>query len=94
VPGAGWIDFDPTSGGVGRTGLVTVAVVRDPDHATPLHGTFFGSVLDPIGMDVQVRITTAGRDRTRVAPQLSKAPQVTKSQKRSNSPSLKSAEFA
>ena len=34
LPGAGWIDFDPTSGGVGKIGLITVAVVRDPNHAT------------------------------------------------------------
>jgi len=92
VPGAGWIDFDPTSGGVGRTGLVTVAVVCDPDHATPLHGTFFGCVSDAIGMDVLVRITTAGRDMGR-SPTL-KAHQATRSQKRFNSPGLKPAQLA
>ena len=43
LPGAGWIDFDPTSGSVGKAALVTVAVVRDPSHALPLHGTFIGS---------------------------------------------------
>ena len=58
LPGTGWIDFDPTSGRVGRTGLVTVAVVRDPDHATPLHGTFIGLPSDHLGMEVQVRITS------------------------------------
>jgi transglutaminase-like putative cysteine protease len=35
LPGAGWIDFDPTSGGVGNVDLVTVAVVPDPRHAIP-----------------------------------------------------------
>jgi transglutaminase-like putative cysteine protease len=34
LPGAGWIDFDPTSGGVGNVDLVTVAVVPDPRHAS------------------------------------------------------------
>jgi transglutaminase-like putative cysteine protease len=56
LPGAGWIDFDPTSGGVGKNDLVTVAVVRDPQHAAPLHGTFIGFPSDHIGMDVKVSI--------------------------------------
>jgi transglutaminase-like putative cysteine protease len=42
LPGIGWIDFDPTRGSVGNIGLVKVAVVRDPYHAIPLHGTFIG----------------------------------------------------
>jgi transglutaminase-like putative cysteine protease len=57
LPGTGWIDFDPTSGSVGKAGLVTVAVVRDPDEALPLHGTFIGSPSDPLGMDVHVNVT-------------------------------------
>jgi transglutaminase-like putative cysteine protease len=56
LPGAGWIDFDPTSGSVGNTGLVTVAVVPDPRHAIPLHGTFFGFPSDQLGMEVQVSV--------------------------------------
>jgi transglutaminase-like putative cysteine protease len=58
LPGAGWIDFDPTSGSVGKTKLVTVAVVRDPDQALPLHGTFIGSASDPLGMEVRVSVTS------------------------------------
>jgi transglutaminase-like putative cysteine protease len=61
MPNVGWIDFDPTSGGVGATGLVTVAVVRDPHHAIPLHGTFVGSPSDNLGMEVQVSVTADGR---------------------------------
>jgi transglutaminase-like putative cysteine protease len=56
VPGTGWIDFDPTSGSVGNAALVTVAVVRDPLHALPLHGTFFGFPSDHLGMEVQVSV--------------------------------------
>ncbi len=40
LPGAGWIDFDPTSGSVGNIGLVTVATVPDPRHAIPLPAPF------------------------------------------------------
>jgi transglutaminase-like putative cysteine protease len=58
LPGAGWIDFDPTSGSMGKDALVTVAVVRDPDQALPLHGTFIGSASDPLGMDVHVSVTS------------------------------------
>ena len=57
LPGTGWIDFDPTSGNVGKASLVTVAVVRDPEQALPLHGTFVGSRADTIGMEVHVSVT-------------------------------------
>jgi transglutaminase-like putative cysteine protease len=57
LPGAGWIDFDPTSGKAGKLDLVTVAVVRDPHDAIPLHGTFIGLPSDHLGMDVEVSIT-------------------------------------
>jgi transglutaminase-like putative cysteine protease len=56
LPAAGWIDFDPTIGDVGRKNLITVAVVRDPSHAIPLHGTFIGFPSDPIGMEVRVSV--------------------------------------
>ena len=46
--------FDPTNGGVGHIGLVTVAVAPDPRHAIPLHGTFFGFPSDYLGMEVAV----------------------------------------
>jgi transglutaminase-like putative cysteine protease len=57
LPRMGWTDFDPTSGTVGRQNLVTVALVADPEDATPLHGTFLGFPGDHIGMDVAVAIT-------------------------------------
>ena len=56
LPGAGWIDFDPTSGGVGNVDLVTVAVVSDPRQAIPLHGTYVGFPSDHLGMEVQVSV--------------------------------------
>lgn len=58
LPGAGWVDFDPTCGSVGKTALVTVAVVPDPYDAIPLHGTFIGSASDPLGMEVHVSVTS------------------------------------
>jgi len=57
LPLLGWIDFDPTNGTVGPQNLVAVAVVQQPEDATPLHGTFLGFPSDHIGMDVAVTIT-------------------------------------
>jgi hypothetical protein len=71
LPGTGWIDFDPTTGSVGKIGLVTVAVVRDPHHAIPLHGTYIGFPTDHLGMDVQVSVTSGTPEAIRATPQRS-----------------------
>lgn len=71
LPGAGWIDFDPTRGSVGKIGLVAVAVVRDPLHAIPLHGTFIGLQSDHLGMEVQVSVTRGTPEAIRATPQRS-----------------------
>ena len=60
LPGAGWIDFDPTSGWVGNAGLVRAATVRDPAHAAPLAGSFTGFAADYLGMSVIVEVTAEG----------------------------------
>jgi transglutaminase-like putative cysteine protease len=57
LPGAGWVDFDPTNGIVGSRGLIRVAVVRDPSMAIPLSGSWTGASADCLGMDVSVRVT-------------------------------------
>jgi transglutaminase-like putative cysteine protease len=68
LPGTGWIDFDPTRGSVGKIGLVAVAVVRDPHHAIPLHGTFVGFPSDHLGMEVQVSVTSGTPEAVRATP--------------------------
>ncbi len=57
LPGAGWIEFDPTNGLIGGKDLIRVAVARDPAHAAPLTGTYFGSLEDEMGMEVSVDVT-------------------------------------
>jgi transglutaminase-like putative cysteine protease len=57
LPGAGWIEFDPTNGLVGGKDLIRVAVARDPAHAAPLTGAYFGDVRDELGMEVSVEVT-------------------------------------
>lgn len=64
LPGAGWIDFDPTSGAVGNMDLVRVAVVRDPDQAAPLTGSFVGFPSDFIDMSVDVSVSLQDERRT------------------------------
>jgi transglutaminase-like putative cysteine protease len=59
LPGAGWVDFDPTNGIVGSRDLIRVAVARDPKQAAPLTGSFFGRREDEIGMTVAVTVLEA-----------------------------------
>ena len=59
LPGAGWIEFDPTNGIVGNRDLIRVAVVRDPRQAVPLSGTWTGFPADFLGMTVEVDVTAA-----------------------------------
>jgi transglutaminase-like putative cysteine protease len=55
LPGAGWVEFDPTNGIVGNRNLIRVAVARDPRQALPLCGTYMGEAEDALGMTVSVR---------------------------------------
>ena len=63
VPGAGWVEFDPTNGIVGNRDLIRVGVARDPRQAIPLSGTYVGGKDAPLGMTVQVNVTTADASR-------------------------------
>lgn len=56
LPGAGWLEFDPTNGSYGGTNLVPVAVAREPGQAVPVSGTFDGSPEDFIDMEVEVSV--------------------------------------
>lgn len=67
LPGAGWVEFDPTNGIVGNDDLIRVAVARDPTQAVPLMGTFFGDAEDELGMSVEVQVTS--RSASIVHPQ-------------------------
>jgi transglutaminase-like putative cysteine protease len=58
LPGAGWIEFDPTNALVGGRNLIRVAVTRDPSQAVPLAGSFKGEPEDFDSMSVDVEVTT------------------------------------
>jgi transglutaminase-like putative cysteine protease len=57
VPGAGWINFDPTNRSVGSFNLIPVAVARDIRQAAPVSGSFIGSTDAFLGMGVEVSVT-------------------------------------
>ncbi|GAB4392986.1 MAG: transglutaminase family protein [Kiloniellaceae bacterium] len=57
LPGAGWVEFDPTNGLVGGANLIRVAVAREPHQALPLQGSYYGPAEDFIEMEVEVRVT-------------------------------------
>jgi transglutaminase-like putative cysteine protease len=60
LPGAGWVDFDPTNGIVGNRDLIRVAVARNARQAIPLSGSFFGNAADEEGMVVSVNVRRVG----------------------------------
>jgi len=56
LPGAGWVDFDPTNDIVGNRNLIRVAVAWDQRNALPLWGTFIGPPSCVRSMDVSVSV--------------------------------------
>jgi transglutaminase-like putative cysteine protease len=60
LPGAGWIDFDPTNSIVGNRNLIRVALAWDQVHALPLSGTYSGAASSFLGMDVTVSVNLDG----------------------------------
>jgi transglutaminase-like putative cysteine protease len=57
LPGAGWVEFDPTNALVGGKNLVRVAVARDASQAAPLVGSYNGTPDDFVSMQVNVEVT-------------------------------------
>ncbi len=58
LPGAGWVEFDPTNALIGGRNLIRVAVARDASQAAPLVGSFKGAADDLLSMTVSVQVTT------------------------------------
>jgi transglutaminase-like putative cysteine protease len=57
LPGAGWVDFDPTNSIIGNRNLVRVAVAWAPEYVLPLWGTYAGPPGAFLEMDVSVSVT-------------------------------------
>jgi transglutaminase-like putative cysteine protease len=60
LPGAGWVEFDPTNGLIAGENLIRVAVTRDPTQAVPIGGSFFGDA-EYVGMEVEVTVRAEER---------------------------------
>ena len=61
LPGAGWVDFDPTNSIIGNRNLIRVAVAWDQGQALPLWGSYIGAASSFVGMDVHVSVSEANR---------------------------------
>jgi transglutaminase-like putative cysteine protease len=57
LPGAGWVEYDPTNGLIAGENLIRIAVTRDPSQAIPISGTFTGSSEDFLGISVEVTVS-------------------------------------
>jgi len=56
LPGAGWVEYDPTNGLIAGANLIRVGVTREASQAIPISGGFVGNADDPIGMHVDVSV--------------------------------------
>ena len=60
LPGAGWVEYDPTNGSIAGENLIRVAVTRDPAQAIPVSGSYAGEAAY-LGMDVEVTVKAEAR---------------------------------
>jgi transglutaminase-like putative cysteine protease len=57
LPGAGWVEYDPTNGLVAGENLIRVAVTGDPSQAIPISGSFGGTNADFLGIAIDVTVS-------------------------------------
>ena len=57
LPGAGWVDFDPTNSIIGNRNLIRVAVAWHPASGTAIVGYFHGVPGSALNMQVDVAVT-------------------------------------
>jgi transglutaminase-like putative cysteine protease len=60
LPGAGWLDYDPTNSLSAGFDLIPVAIARHPGQAVPLAGSWFGDPGDYLGMSINVAVNKIG----------------------------------
>ncbi len=59
LPGAGWVEYDPTNGLIAGQNLIRVAVTRDPVAGDPDCRDLHGTQAHFLGMTVDVTVTAA-----------------------------------
>jgi transglutaminase-like putative cysteine protease len=61
LPGAGWVEYDPTNGLIAGANLIRVGVTREAEQAIPISGGFVGNADDPTGLYVDVSVHAVPR---------------------------------
>ncbi|MFN3462338.1 MAG: transglutaminase-like domain-containing protein, partial [Oceanibaculum sp.] len=69
VPGAGWIEYDPTNGLVAGDHLIRVGVTRTPEQAVPVGGGYIGDPMDFVALSVDVAVQVGDEPPAQDAPQ-------------------------
>ncbi len=62
LPGAGWVEYDPTNGLIAGANLIRVGITREAEQAIPISGGFVGNTDDPTGLHVDVSVHALPRD--------------------------------
>ena len=57
LPGAGWVEYDPTNGLIAGRNLIRISTARTPEQSLPVSGAYLGSKQDFQGMRVNVDVT-------------------------------------
>jgi transglutaminase-like putative cysteine protease len=66
LPGAGWVEFDPTNGLIAGRNLIRVSVARTPEQAVPVSGGFIGKRSDFLSLEVDVTVAVGEQVMTEV----------------------------
>lgn len=67
LPGAGWVEFDPTNAIYGGKDLIRVAIARDPVTVAPVSGSFTGPAGVTTSLKVEVEVTQLSTPVTSLA---------------------------
>jgi transglutaminase-like putative cysteine protease len=67
LPGAGWVEYDPTNGLIAGRNLIRVCTARTPEQAVPISGGFIGGEDDFDGLQVDVKVTVGEVPRAEAA---------------------------
>ena len=74
LPGAGWVEYDPTNGLIAGTNLVRVGSTRTPDQAIPIAGGYVGAPDAALPLEVDVTVTLIPPTEPAPDPQLESQP--------------------
>jgi transglutaminase-like putative cysteine protease len=61
LPGAGWVEYDPTNGLIAGANLIRVGVTREAEQAIPISGGFVGNADDATALHVDVSVHAVPR---------------------------------